>query len=190
MRIVGGKHRGRRLAAPDSNAVRPTADRTRESIFNILAHAGWGAKGSPIIEAATVLDVFCGTGALGLEALSRGAAFSYFLDASARSLELCRHNITELRENERAKLVKADASKPPAALAECSLLFLDPPYGKGLAVRALEALASRGWVAREAVCVIEMAASTPEIPPSDFAPLDQRCYGETAVLFCRYAPRQ
>ena len=133
-----------------------------------------------------MLDAFCGTGALGLEALSRGAATAFFLDANPRSLALCRRNIEALGEEAAAKLLKADATRPPAAATACSLIFLDPPYGRGLAGRALEALAARGWLADEALCVIETEAEAPEALPGGFVRLDERRYGLTKILFCRY----
>ncbi|HYD32904.1 MAG TPA: 16S rRNA (guanine(966)-N(2))-methyltransferase RsmD [Azospirillaceae bacterium] len=185
MRIVGGSHRGRRLEAPSGRDVRPTSDRTREAIFNILAHAGWGPDGASPVDGARVLDAFCGTGALGLEALSRGAARAVFLDQARGSLDAARRNVEALNEGGRADILRADATRPPPARAACTLAFLDPPYGRGLAVDALPALAARGWFAAAAVVVVEETASSPLPVPDGFTVLDEREYADTRVVFLR-----
>jgi 16S rRNA (guanine966-N2)-methyltransferase len=192
MRIVGGRHRGRRLEAPSGRDTRPTSDRTREALFNVLAHSGWGTAaedgaGDPIAE-ARVLDAFCGTGALALEALSRGAAEAVLMDLSGPALAAARRNAEALDEDGRCAFLRADARRPPAAAAAATLAFLDPPYGKGLAEAALPALAARGWLAAGAVVVVETAAQDPLSPPADFVPLDERRYGDTRVVFLEYRP--
>ncbi|WP_307832898.1 RsmD family RNA methyltransferase, partial [Azospirillum argentinense] len=113
MRIVGGKHRGRRLAAPGGSDTRPTTDRTRESLFNILSHADWGPDGTDLLEGAVVVDAFCGTGALGLESLSRGAAHASFLDLGRAALDAVRANVAALGEGANAAVLRADATRPP-----------------------------------------------------------------------------
>lgn len=180
MRIVGGRHRGRSLSAPAGRAVRPTTDRTREALFNILAHSDLVE-----IEGAAVLDVFCGTGALGLEALSRGAASAVFLDLARASLEATRANVAALGEGGRATILRADAAKPPRAPAPHGLWFLDPPYREGLAPPALRALRDRGWGTPGTLVVVEEAADAPFDPPEGFTALDRRCWGETAIHFLR-----
>lgn len=182
MRIVGGRHRGRRLAAPDGRDTRPTTDRTREALFNILSHADW----APELEGAVVVDAFCGTGALGLEALSRGAAHCSFLDLGRGALEAVRANVTALGEEARASVLRADATKPPPPRQPCTLAFLDPPYGKGLVPPALNGLARAGWLAPGALMVVEVAEKDPLPPPAGFAALDERRYGDTRVAFLRY----
>ena len=186
MRIVAGRHRGRRLHAPAGRDTRPTTDRTREAIFNILAHGGWGADGGSPVEGAVVLDVFCGTGALGLEALSRGARRALFLDTGRAALEAVRANVAELGEEARATVLRADATRPPAAREAATLAFLDPPYGQDLAPRALTALARAGWLAPGAVIVVEEAASAAVVPPDGVTLLEERRYGDTQVLFFRH----
>ncbi|WP_448188676.1 16S rRNA (guanine(966)-N(2))-methyltransferase RsmD [Azospirillum sp. sgz301742] len=186
MRIVAGKHRGRRLQAPAGRDTRPTTDRTRESIFNILAHSGWGADGGSPVEGAVVLDVFCGTGALGLEALSRGAERALFFDLGRAALDTVRANIAELGEGGRTAVLRADATKPPAAREAASLVFLDPPYGQDLAPKTLAALVRAGWLAPGAVAVVEEAAGAAIVPPDGFAELEDRRYGDTRVLFLMY----
>ncbi|EWY36865.1 DNA methyltransferase [Skermanella stibiiresistens SB22] len=181
MRLVGGNLRGRRLEAPAGRDIRPTSDRTREAIFNILAHADW----APEIEGAVVLDAFCGTGALGLEALSRGAKRAVFLDNGRESLDLVRRNVAALSVAGHCDIIRADATRPPRAQVACAFLFLDPPYAKGLAPTALTALRDRGWCAPDAVAVVEIGLEDPWEAPAFAEPLDDRAYGDTRVLFLR-----
>ncbi len=176
MRIVGGRWRGRRLAsvgAGDAGAhLRPTTDRVREAIFNLLAHGGYG----DILTDARVLDVFAGTGALGLEAVSRGAASVTFLEQGRRSLAILRENVTLL--DAPARIVARDARRPGPGEAH-DLVFLDPPYGQELGEAAISALQTGGWLAPGALVVWEEAAE-PVLPPG-FSRLDGRRYGDTFV---------
>ncbi len=186
MRIVAGKHRGRRISAPEGLDVRPTSDRAREALFNILEHGRLAADGtSPLVD-ARVLDVFAGSGALGLEALSRGAVHLTCIESSATARSVLRANAKALGESARVSVVHADATKPPAASAPCNLVFLDPPYRSGLAAPALTALAQRGWLAAGAICVVEMAANEELVMPVGFTPLDERRYGKAKLVFLRY----
>jgi 16S rRNA (guanine966-N2)-methyltransferase len=152
MRVVGGRLRGRTLSAPQSRAIRPTADRLRESVFNILAHG----HDDPIA-GARVLDLFAGTGALGIEALSRGAEFTLFIDAGAEARALIRENIAALGLGGASRIFRRDATKlgPVQPLAPFSLGFLDPPYGQGLAAAALAAARGGGWFTAGALIVVE-----------------------------------
>jgi 16S rRNA (guanine966-N2)-methyltransferase len=179
MRLVGGDLRGRRLEAPAGREIRPTSDRTREAIFNILAHADW----APEIEGARVLDAFCGTGALGLEALSRGASHAVFMDQGREALDLVRRNIAALGIGDRSAVLRADAVRPPRAQAACTVVFLDPPYGKGLASTALNALIERGWCVSGGVAVVETGLEDPL--DIDLERFDERVYGDTRVYFLR-----
>ncbi|MBI3452906.1 MAG: 16S rRNA (guanine(966)-N(2))-methyltransferase RsmD [Rhodospirillales bacterium] len=192
MRVVGGKHRGRKLAAPADERIRPTSDRARESLFNILAHGRFAPGGISAVQDARVLDAFCGTGALGLEALSRGAAHAVFIDSDKAALDLVRANIVALGETGHALVRPADAVRPgklPAgAPGPCTVAFLDPPYGSGLAGQALAALAENGWLADGAVCVVETAAQEALALPPRFAAIDERRYGKAKLTFLRYAP--
>lgn len=193
MRIVAGKHRGRRLEAPAGRQVRPTADRAREALFNILDHGGWlpgGTErgGGSSLAGARVLDAFAGSGALGLEALSRGAAHASFMDSGRAALETIRRNAEALGEGrESVSLVRGDATAPPRAEAPVSVAFLDPPYGEDLAVPALTALAAAGWLAADALAIVELPAreDTPA-PPAGFALLDDRAYGAARLIFLRF----
>jgi 16S rRNA (guanine966-N2)-methyltransferase len=186
MRIVAGRHRGAALATPKGWDIRPTSDRVRESVFNILAH-GVGAE----IAGARVLDLFAGTGALGLEAMSRGAAFALFVEESAEARGLIRRNTEALGLMGATKIFRRDATHlgEIGGMTPFDLVFADPPYGKGLGERALASAAQGGWFAPGAVAVIEESAQAEFPPPAGFTPLDRRVYGGTAIYFLRaFAP--
>ena len=182
MRVVGGRLRGRPLAAPKSHAIRPTADRLRESLFNILSHA----YGDPVA-GARVLDLFAGTGALGIEALSRGAAFALFVDAGAEARALLRENVAALGLGGMSRIFRRDATKlgPAYPNPPFSLVFLDPPYGSGLAEAALASARAGGWLTANALIVVEEAAKSLFVSPEGFAELDRRRYDDTEFIFLR-----
>ncbi|HXW26116.1 MAG TPA: 16S rRNA (guanine(966)-N(2))-methyltransferase RsmD [Xanthobacteraceae bacterium] len=183
MRIVGGRLRGRALVGPKSAAIRPTADRLREALFNILLHA----YGDPIA-GARVLDLFAGSGALGLEALSRGAAFVLFVDDGAEGRALIRANVEALGLGGVTRVFRRDASKLGAAhpVEPFGLVFADPPYGHGLAEKALAAARAGGWLLPAALVVVEEAADAKFAPPAGFAELERRTYDDTELIFARY----
>jgi 16S rRNA (guanine966-N2)-methyltransferase len=184
MRIVGGSHRGRRLIAPPGEAVRPTSDRAREALFNILSHGNFAAEGLPFAE-RPVLDAFAGTGAFGLEALSRGAGAAAFIESDRAALAALRRNVAMLGEADRAQIVAGDATRPPRAAFACAVAFLDPPYRSGLAPPALGALAAAGWLSADALVAVEVAARE-ELPrPDGFIILDERVYGAARLVFLR-----
>jgi 16S rRNA (guanine966-N2)-methyltransferase len=185
MRIVGGRLRGRALAAPKSQAIRPTADRLRESLFNILTHA----YGDPV-SGGRVLDLFAGTGALGLEAISRGAAFALFVDDGAEARALLRQNVEALGLAAATRIFRRDATKlgPAHPVEPFSLAFLDPPYGKGLAEKALASARAGGWLTDDALIVVEEAAEAGFIVPDGFAEIERRRYDDTEFVFLRCAP--
>ena len=187
MRIVGGSHRGRRLTAPPGAAVRPTSDRAREALFDILSHGAYAAAGLPFAD-KTVLDAFAGTGAFGLEALSRGAAEAVFIENDREALAALRHNIAALGETGRSRVIAGDATRPPPARDPCALAFLDPPYKSGLAAPALVALAAAGWLAPETLAIVEAGAREPFTPPAGFAADDQRVYGAARLVFLHREP--
>ena len=184
MRIVGGRHRGRRLLAPPGDTVRPTSDRAREALFNILSHGRLAADGIPFAGAA-VLDAFAGTGALGLEALSRGAAQAVFIERDPEAVAVLRRNVAWLRENERAEIVPGDATRPIRAGLRCAVAFVDPPYRSGLAAVALEALDRAGWLASDALAIVELGAREQLVPPAGFTLFDERVYGAARLVFLR-----
>ncbi len=183
MRVVGGRLRGQKLVAPGGNSVRPTSDKVRESIFNILAHGVDDFE----IEGARVVDLFAGTGALGCEALSRGAHFCLFVDDAPASRGLIRQNIENLELTGVTRVFRRDAARlgPAGSVKPFNLLFADPPYGQALAERALAAAAEGGWLTPGAVCVVKERADADFAPPDGFTLLDTRHYGDTAVHFLR-----
>jgi 16S rRNA (guanine966-N2)-methyltransferase len=184
MRIVGGRHRGRRLVAPPGDAVRPTSDRAREALFDILSHGHFAAEGIPFAE-ETVLDAFAGTGALGLEALSRGAAEAVFFEQNPEALAALRRNVASLGESDRAQIRPYDATRPPHASKRCAVIFIDPPYRSALAASALAALDATGWLTPDALAVIEIGAREKLEPPPAFTLFDERVYGAARLAFLR-----
>ncbi|MFZ0238031.1 MAG: 16S rRNA (guanine(966)-N(2))-methyltransferase RsmD [Xanthobacteraceae bacterium] len=182
MRVVGGRLRGRALAGPKSPVIRPTADRLRESLFNILLHA----HDDPIT-GARVLDLFAGTGALGIEALSRGASFALLVDDSAEARALIRENVAAFGLGGVTRIFRRDATKlgPAHPFEPFSLAFLDPPYGQGLAPAALIAARDGGWFMPGALIVVEEAAKSAFAPPPGFSELERRVYDDTEFVVCR-----
>jgi 16S rRNA (guanine966-N2)-methyltransferase len=182
MRIVGGRFRGRALTAPKSQNVRPTADRLRESLFNILIPA----YDDPVTH-ARVLDLFAGTGALGLEALSRGAAFTLFVDDGIEARALLRENVETLGVAGISRIFRRDATKlgPAHPVEPFSLVFLDPPYGKKLAENALVSARDGGWLTPEALIVVEEAKEAGFQAPEDFEEFERRPYDDTEFTFLR-----
>src|SRR5215468_2576032 len=185
MRIVGGRYRGRRLLAPAGEAVRPTSDRAREALFNILSHGSFAANGSPFA-GQNVLDAFAGTGAFGLEALSRGARNAAFIENNREALAVLRRNIAALEEEDRTRIVAGDATRPPRAPFACAVAFLDPPYNSGAADAALPALAAAGWLAPNGLVIVEVAAREAFEAPAGFTRIDERVYGAARLEFLRY----
>jgi 16S rRNA (guanine966-N2)-methyltransferase len=184
MRIVGGRLRGRTLASPSSNAIRPTSDKLREALFNILVH-----RYDDPITGARVLDLFAGTGALGCEAASRGAAFVLFVDDGAEARALERQNVEALGLGGTTRIFRRDATRlgPVHPLAPFNIAFLDPPYGRGLAERALTAAREGGWLVPGALVVVEEAISASFAAPDGYAELERRGYGDSELIFLRRA---
>ncbi len=189
MRIIGGAYRGRALAAPDGRATRPTSDRAREALFNVLEHAPW----SPGVRDLRVMDVFAGSGALGLEALSRGAAFCLFVETDPDARGAIRDNVETLGAKGelfgRTRIHRRDATslgqRPAADGAPFDLAFLDPPYAQGLGEAALAELVAGGWLASGALVVFERGEDEPVPITPGFKPLDDRRYGAARVFFLR-----
>lgn len=177
--MVGGTFRGRALKSPASQAIRPTTDRLRQALFNVLAHAYDDAA-----DGARVLDLFSGTGALGIEALSRGATFALFVEEAVEARALIRENVEALGLTGATRIFRRDATR----LGDCpageaySLVFCDPPYGKGLGETALLGARAGGWLAPDALIVVEEKAGV-FAPPEGFAVLEQRRYDETEFTF-------
>ena len=184
MRIITGALGGRRIQSPEGAATRPTSDRARQAIFNILEHAPW----SPGVEDLRVADLFAGSGAMGLEALSRGAAFCLFVESATPALAAIRANLETFGLTARARALRQDATRlAPRTAAEppFDLAILDPPYGAGLGEQALEVLRNGGWLAPDAVVALERGADEPETVPPGFKVLDVRRYGAAKVQLLR-----
>lgn len=179
MRIIAGAWRGRALAAPPGEATRPTADRVRQALFDRLMHAPWAGRAA--VDGAWVLDAFAGTGALGLEALSRGAAHATFLENGRAALAALRGNVAACQAEGRCTILAADALRPPPGQA-CGLVFLDPPYGQGLVAPAVGALQAAGWIAPGALIVAEVGREEASPCPE---PLDDRMHGAARVVAWR-----
>jgi len=184
VRIVGGDFRGRAIATPRGDSIRPTTDRTREAVFNVLAHR-FGDR----VAGARVLDLFAGTGALGLEAMSRGAAWGLFIEESAEGRGLIRQNVEAFGLTGRTKIFRRDATGlgDAGTIQPFGLVFADPPYGKGLGERALASARAGGWLLPKALCVVEEVASARFDAGPDFELLDERNYGDTVVRFLESA---
>jgi 16S rRNA (guanine966-N2)-methyltransferase len=183
MRIDAGNHKGVKLTAPEGDDTRPTADRTRQAVFNILAHT------YDALRDAKVLDAFAGSGALGLEALSRGAERASFIESDRNAAEAIKRNIAACKEQARAQLFIGDARQPPkpvGAWGPCSLIFLDPPYGKELIPPALTGLRNAGWVAPGALIVAEMHRRD-VVDVEGFEVIDDRVYGKARIVLLRCA---
>ncbi len=185
MRIVSGKHKGRAIVAPEGQVARPTSDRARQAVFNILEHAAWASP----LAGARVIDLFAGSGALGLEALSRGAAWCLFVETDAASRGAIRDNVEALGLFGVTRIHRRDATdlgaKPAGDGAPFDLAFLDPPYGKGLGEQALAGLLSGGWLAPGALVVFERGSDEADPVTPDYEVLDQRTYGAAKVFFLK-----
>jgi 16S rRNA (guanine966-N2)-methyltransferase len=184
MRVVGGRLKGRNLATPSSRDIRPTADRLRESLFNILIHA----YDNPIAD-ARVLDLFAGTGALGIEAISRGAKFALFVDNGAEARALMRNNVEALGLGGVTKVYRRDATNlgPAHPVEPFSRVFLDPPYARGLAEKAFVSLRDGGWLTQGALLIVEEAKAAAFNAPEGFQELERRVYDDTEFVFLKRA---
>jgi len=186
MRIVAGTFRGRPLVAPKGHSVRPTADRARQAMFNILEHAAW----SPGLQDARVTDLFAGSGSLGLEAISRGAAFCRFVEMDETALGAIRANVASLGAGDRVAIDRRDAARlsarPTGGAPPFDIAFLDPPYGKGLGETTLGVLAAGGWLAEGAIVVLERGWRETSDTPEGYELLDERLWGAARVSFLRF----
>jgi len=182
MRIVAGRFRGRTLKTPSGASIRPTTDRLRETLFNVLTHGYDDA-----VTGARVLDLFAGTGALGIEALSRGAAYALFVDDGVESRSVLRANSEAFGIAAVSRIFRRDATKlgPAHPIQPFTLLFADPPYGRGLGERALASARAGGWLAPGALCVVEEATDAAFAVPEGFEELERRAYGDSELVFLR-----
>lgn len=186
MRIIAGRYSRKQLVAPTGLATRPTADRAREALFNILQHQEWGRD---VLTGAQVLDVCAGTGALGLEALSRGAASVTFMESEAAALAAIKQNVAALGVQPLCRILRGDAAAPPRAPQACDLLFCDPPYHQGWPEKILPALGAQGWVAPDALLVLETARDEKPTLPPQFRPQLLRNYGAANISIWRFVPQ-
>ena len=187
MRIVSGEFRGKAIVTPPGDRTRPTSDRARQAVFNILEHAAW----SPGLRDTRVIDLFAGSGALGFEALSRGAAFCLFVETDELARGAIRQNVDAMGLFGRTRVHRRDATdlgvRPGADGPAFDLAFLDPPYGKGLGETALAKLAAGGWLADGAVVMFERGSDEPDFDAPGFEKLDARDYGAARVHFLRFS---
>jgi 16S rRNA (guanine966-N2)-methyltransferase len=186
MRIIAGRWKGRALVAPPGLATRPTSDRARQAIFDQLWHAPWA--GRAVVENAMVLDGFAGTGAMGLEALSRSAARAFFMEQDRAALAALRTNITACKAGDACRVIAGDVTAPPISAAPCTLVFLDPPYGKGLVPRALAVLLAKGWIAPGALIIAETGRDEENAIPPSFEVLSTRDHGAARLSALRALP--
>lgn len=183
MRVIAGKYRNRRIETVNDRSLRPTMSVAREAIFNILSH---GEFGRDEVLKGTVLDLFCGSGALAIEALSRGAEKVILVDIKQEHLDIARQNIAKIGEEANASFLRADSTNPPPARVACQLAFLDPPYGSGLSLKTLKNIVKNGWLADGAIVVLE-ADKKEDIPiEGSFELISERLYGKCKLLFLRY----
>jgi 16S rRNA (guanine966-N2)-methyltransferase len=186
MRIVGGEFRGKKLILPNDKRIRPTSDRTREALFNILGHdTDCRTVNGPLPLGARVLDIFAGTGALGLEALSRGAEHVTFMDNHPDSQKLLRENVRQFDALRSTDILQRDGGNPGQPGAPYDLVFLDPPYKQNLAEPCVRSLLTNNWLREGAIVVIELAAKESYAPPPEFSLLKDRKYGAARLLFTK-----
>ena len=186
MRIIAGKHRGRAIATPSGRAMRPTSDRVRESLFNILEHRDNDRETDSVLNDAIVLDVFAGSGALGLEALSRGARHCIFMEQSRTLCDGLAQTISNLKETETCQVLQVDGTRPPPTSEAASLAFLDPPYRKDLLPVSLVALLDRGWIDGQTLCCGEMDVRDSFEMPQGFLMMDDRSWAKTRIVLLKW----
>jgi 16S rRNA (guanine966-N2)-methyltransferase len=187
VRIVAGRHKGRTLKAPKGSVTRPTAARAREGLFNMLIHGGFGEDGGSVLTDAHVLEAFAGTGAFAFEALSRGATAATLLDLDEHAIDAARDNARALNERDHTTIIRMDAVRPRSPRnGTHDLVFLDPPYGTKLGMRALQALSSKGWIAQDALVIIEVGAKEDFAPPKGFTAIKERSFGAARFVLMRF----
>lgn len=184
-KIIAGKHRGRNIETLPGKEIRPTTGMTREAVFNILMHGQFGGENSPLV-GKRVVDLFCGTGALGFEALSRGAAHVSFIDQNPKALDLARKTATAFGESKNTVFIRSDSTHVPKAHLACSLAFVDPPYEKGMAEKGLDSLVHGHWLEDGAIIVVEQAKKETLKLPTCIVLLDERVYGITRISILKY----
>ena len=192
MRVIAGKHKGRRIISKPSKTLRPTSSSTRETIFNLLKHGKFRninsfiSDGKDPIEGRSVIDIFCGTGAMGFEALSRGASYLTLVDKDRKNLSMAKETATNFKEQEQMDFIISDSTYLPKAFKKHQLAFIDPPYGKNIGLPALESLRDNNWLDNGAVVVLEHEKSSIISPPDGFNQIDERNHGNTKITLYQY----
>ena len=181
MRIISGKFRGRKILTYDSKSMRPTMSKAKEALFNILTHGGFGKDNANIINDSVVLDLYCGCGSLGLEAMSRGAKQAIFIDIDKNHLEVVEENAKNFGIIDHVSLIRADSSIPPQSHFACDLVFLDPPYNSGLIKKTLKNLINSGWLKEGSILVVESPKQEDLVLPEAFELIEQRKYGNCKI---------
>lgn len=187
MRIISGKYRGRRIDTLQGKALRPTMGKTREAIFNILSHSHCFTKPQPLLDDAVVLDLFCGSGALGFEALSRGAHHAIFMDINMAHLKVAEMNATRMGILPDCTFIRNDSSNPPLASVACDIIFIDPPYESHIISSTLKHLMQRNWLKEHTVVVVELRKKEEINLPPAYIELDRRHYGTTQIILLEAA---
>lgn len=188
MRVVGGQYRGRSIIAPQTRETRPTMDRTREAIFNILLNSPWAKKedGTSFLQGAVVIDVFAGSGAYGLEALSHRAQHVTFFEQGPRASDAIEQNVFKFDVVNKTKIMQGNVlTVPVSKYAVADIAFFDPPYGEGLILKTIDVLGQKGWLNQKTLLVIETEDKNPDELPSGFQTLFERSYGRSKVIIGR-----
>lgn len=195
MRIIAGKHRGRTIEVLAEKGLRPTTGKVREALFNLLKHGKFMKEpdfiqddNPSLLEGRRVIDIFCGSGALGLEALSRGASHAVFVDQNTKVMALARSNAEKLHEEENCTFIRSDSTQLPKAVEPCMVAFLDPPYLSGLSHAGLKTLSANGWLERGAIVIVEQSKKEALKLPPDFYLVDERFYNLTRISLLQYRP--
>lgn len=181
MRVIAGKHKGRKINVIEDSKLRPTTGIAREALFNILTHGRFNDSEQSILHEAVVLDLFCGCGALSIEAISRGAKQAILIDVEKKHLVLAKENIEKIGELDKAKFLCNDSANPPLATVKCNLVFIDPPYRKNLVARALDKIQSSGWLLNGAIIVVESGKKEDLEFPKQYITIDKRNYGNSTI---------
>ena len=187
MRIIAGKHRGRNIKVIQDRKLRPTTGIAREALFNILSHGRFNDSGDSLLNGARVLDLFCGCGALSIEAISRGAEHVTLIDIERKHLDLAKDNIEKIDELDKASFLCGDSANPPPANKACNLVFIDPPYRKNLVITALTKIESNGWLEDGAVVVVESGKKEDIEFPKNYNVLDKRNYGNSTINILQWS---
>jgi 16S rRNA (guanine966-N2)-methyltransferase len=189
LRVISGKYRGRKIETVSSKQLRPTTGMAREALFNILTHGRFAPDGEQFLDGCIVLDLFCGCGALSMEAISRGAKHATLMDIDQEHLDIAKKNFRSIGEIDNAAFIRGDSSTPPTARVPCNLIFLDPPYGKNLVPIALKNIIAGKWLAEGAIIVIETAKGEDITLPEGLEEIDDRKYGNSRIRIVEWTKK-